>query len=288
MAITDQQYYSDSSNWGGEQYVKLSDVINNFMLINVGDNKLVNDINRYDVIFHAKRGLQELHYDSLKEVRVVEMEMPETLQIVLPKDYVSLVKISWVDSKGRLHPMTTGNQTTVVDKAFLQDDQGNILFSGSPEESALEGTPLMDIRNMQVAESQDSSNDPLNDFIQGGRFGMDTANANINGTYNVSKHLGVVRFSSDVYGKLIVIEYLTDGMADTADSDLKVHKFAEDFLYKYILYEIVRNKFGIQEYIVTRAKRDYFAALKNTKIRMMDVHPLDILQSLKGRNKWIR
>jgi len=288
MAITDQQYYSDSSNWGGSQYVNLSDVINNFMIINVGDGKLINDISRFDVIFHAKRGLQELHYDALKEVRSIEIEMPDTLQITLPRDYVGLVRLSWVDDRGRLHPMTTGKHTTSIDKAFLQDDKGNILFSAGADGEALEGTPLMDIRNMQVAESQDTSNDPLNDFIQGGRFGMDTSTANINGTYNINKSLGVVRFSSDVYGKLIVMEYLTDGLSDVSDSDLKLHKFAEDFLYKYILYEVVRNKFGIQEYIVTRAKRDYFASLKNTKLRMMDVHPLDILQAMKGKNKWIR
>lgn len=288
MAITDQQYYNDSSNWGGSQYVKLSDVINNFMIINVGDGKIINDVSRFDVIFHAKRALQELHYDALKEVRSIELEMPETLQITLPTDYVGLVRISWVDDRGRLHPMTTGKYTTNVDKAFLQDDQGNILFSAGADGEALEGTPLMDIRNMQVAESQDTSNDPLNDFIQGGRFGMDTSSANINGTYNVNRNLGVVRFSSDVYGKLIVMEYLTDGLSGVSDSDLKLHKFAEDFLYKYILYEVVRNKFGIQEYIVTRAKRDYFASLRNTKLRMMDVHPLDILQAMKGKNKWIK
>lgn len=288
MAITDQQYYSDSSNWGQDQYVSMADIINNFMLINVGDDKIINDVSRYDVIFHAKRGLQELHYDALKEVRAVEMEMPETLQITLPRDYVGLVRISWVDDRGRLHPMTTGKYTTTVDKAFLQDDQGNILFSAGDTGEALEGTPLMDIRNMQVAESQDTSNDPLNDFIQGGRFGMDTSNANINGTFNISKSLGVIRFSSDVYGKLIVLEYLTDGTSNVDEADIKVHKFAEDFLYRYILYQIVRHKFGIQEYIVTRAKRDYFASLRNTKIRMMDVHPLDILQSMKGKNKWIK
>lgn len=288
MATTDKQYYDNSSNWGEDQYVSMSNIINNFMMINVGDNKLINDISRYDIIFHAKRGLQELHYDALKEVRAVEMEMPDTLQIVLPRDCVRITRISWVDSKGKLHPLTTGKDTTTVNQAFLQDDQGNILFSGSPEESALEGTPLMDIRNMQVAESQDSSNDPLNDFIQGGRFGMDTSKANINGTYNISKELGVVRFSSDVSGKLMVLEYITDGLSNTEEADIKVHKMAEDYLYKYILHEVVKNKFGIQEYIVNRTKRDAFASLKNTKIRMMDVHPLDILQSLKGQNKWIR
>jgi hypothetical protein len=288
MANTDKDYYQETSNWGEDQYVKLSDVINNFMIINVGDNKLINEISRFDIIFHAKRGLQELHYDALNDVRAIEMEMPDTLQVVLPRDYVRLIRVSWVDGKGKLHPMTTGNFTTSVNQAFLQDDQGGIIFSDGANEEALEGTPLMDIRNMQVAENQDPNGDPLNNLVLGGRFGMDTVNANVNGTYNVNKSLGVIRFSSDVAGKLIVIEYITDGLSNMAESDLKIHKLAEDYLYKYILHEVIRNKYGVQEYIVRRIKKDVFASLKNTKIRMMDIHPLDLLMALKGKNKWIK
>ncbi len=69
MALTDLQYYSDSSNWGNNQFVKLSDIINNFYLFYVGDDKVLSSVKRYDVIFHAKRALQELHYDALKDVR---------------------------------------------------------------------------------------------------------------------------------------------------------------------------------------------------------------------------
>ena len=288
MAMTDQQYYGDSSNWGDGQYVNLSDIINNFMIINVGDNKLINDISRFDVIFHAKRGLQELHYDALKEVRSIEIEMPDNLQITLPKDYVGLVRVSWVNDRGMLHPMTSGRYTGNVDKAFLQDDKGNIIFSSGSDGQALEGTPLMDIRNMRVAQGEDDKENPLSDYSYGGRFGMEPESANINGTYNVNKNLGVIRFDSSVSGKLIVIEYISDGMIDTSESQMKVHKFAEDFLYSYILYHIIKVKFGIQEYIVTRVRRDYFSSLKNTKIRLMDIHPLDLIQSLRGRNKWIK
>jgi hypothetical protein len=286
MAITDQQYYQNSSNWGQDQYVMMSDIINNFMLFNVGDDKLINSISRFDIVFHAKRGIQELHYDALNDFTALEMELPDTLQITLPRDYVRMIRISWVDNEGKLHPMINGNYTTSVDKAYLQDDQGNVLFSEAGD--ALEGTPLMDIRNMQTSETQDTLNDSAYSFAYGGRYGMDTANSTINGTYNINKKLGVVRFSSDSVGKLIVMEYITDGLSNTDESDLKIHKQAEDYLYKYILHEVLKNKFGVQEYIVNRVRRQAFAALKNTKIRMMDIHPMDMIQSLRGRNKWIK
>lgn len=284
--MTDSQYYSNEENWGEDQYVALTDVINNFMIMNVGDDKLINDVSRYDVIFHAKRALQELHYDALKEVTAIEMEMPDTLQITLPRDYVRMIRVSWVDAKGKLRPMINGNYTTSVDKAFLQDDQGNILFDQSGD--ALEGTPLMDIRNMAAVDSEEKLSASIHSFAYGGRFGMDTANANINGTYNINKKLGVIRFSSDTAGKLIVLEFITDGMSGKDESDLKIHKFAEDYIYKAILRDVLSGKFGVQEYIVNRTRRAAFASLKNTKIRMMNLNPLDLVQSLKGGNKWIK
>ena len=36
----------------------------------VGDDKVINKVERYEVIFHAKRAIQELHYDELREIEV--------------------------------------------------------------------------------------------------------------------------------------------------------------------------------------------------------------------------
>jgi hypothetical protein len=288
---TDKQYYQDSSLWGEEQYVNMSDIINNFRLFYVGDSKVINDIDRSDIIFHAKRGLQEIHYDALNDIKAFEMDIPDSLQIVLPRDFVKLVRISYVGSKGQLIPLNNSDMNRIIDTAPLQDDLGNISFDEDPGsdtyEQIITGTPIQDIRSNEYNENLQDGVEPIEDY-SGARFGMDTANANVNSLYNISKKLGVINFSSQLDGKLVVIEYITDGMYDVADTDLKVHKLAEDFLYKYIAHEVIKNKFGVQEYIVRRMKKDAFSSLKNTKIRMMDIHPLDILKALRGRDKWIK
>ena len=62
--ITNYQYYTNNgvipeyTNWGSYQYVSLSDIVNNFMLMYVGNDKLVNNVERYTVLFHAKRAIQ--------------------------------------------------------------------------------------------------------------------------------------------------------------------------------------------------------------------------------------
>ena len=285
MALTDQQYYGDSANWGENQFVLLKDIINNFMAFYVGDNKVIDDVERYDIVFHAKRGLQELHYDALKDVRALELELPDDLQLELPKDFVRLVRLSWVDERGRLHPMMVNQETTIA-KAYLQDDNYNIIFDN--DGAATEGTSVIDTKLSQISNVDNDTLTNLDYEFFGGRFGMYTDRTNVNGKYNIDKNLGYIRFSSEVKGKAVVIEYITDGLEYLNEDELKVNKLAEDFLYKYIAYQVVQYKFGVQEYIVRRMKNEQFAAMKNMKIRMMDIHPFDLVHAMKGRNKWIK
>jgi hypothetical protein len=80
MAQTPQQYYSSPSNWGSGQYVTLQDVVNNFMLMYVGYDKLIDNADRYNVLFHAKRAVQELNYDAFKELKVLETIVNDDLK----------------------------------------------------------------------------------------------------------------------------------------------------------------------------------------------------------------
>ena len=57
------------NNYGGYSYVTLKDIVNTFIATYVGTGKLVPSVKRTDVIFHAKRGLQEFSYDNYKSYR---------------------------------------------------------------------------------------------------------------------------------------------------------------------------------------------------------------------------
>ena len=61
------------NNYGGYEYTKLKDLINGFMVAYVGEDKLIPKVRRTDVIFHAKRGLQEFSYDTLKSIKSQEL-----------------------------------------------------------------------------------------------------------------------------------------------------------------------------------------------------------------------
>jgi len=69
-------------NYGSYAYTKLDDVINNFLIAYVGQDKLIPSVKRTDVIFHAKRAMQELSYDTLKAIKSQELNIPHNLSVL--------------------------------------------------------------------------------------------------------------------------------------------------------------------------------------------------------------
>ena len=96
----------------------------------------------------------------------------------------------------------------------------------------------------------------------------------------------IFTFSSNLRDKLIVLEYISDGLA--YDLDSRIPKMAEDALYSYISYAIISTRINQPEYIVQRLKQEKSAKLRNAKIRLSNVKLDEIVQVMRGKAKWIK
>ena len=141
---TPQQYY-DSGDYGNYQFVSLTDIINQFMLIYVGEDKVIPKVKRLDVAFHAQRALAELSFDTFKSFKSIEFVIPNTLQLPLPQDYVNYTRVMWVDRAGIKHPLypTRNTQNPVI--APLQDGDGN--FKLEAEGTIVNGSNSITLTN---------------------------------------------------------------------------------------------------------------------------------------------
>jgi len=121
---TAQEYY-DGNDFGDYQFTSLKDIINQFILIYVGEDKIIPKAKRMDVAFHAQRALAELSFDTLKSCKAQEITVPSSLQMILPQDYVNYTKISTVDSAGIKHLLyptsKTSNPTSLIQN---QNEEG--------------------------------------------------------------------------------------------------------------------------------------------------------------------
>ena len=77
-------------------FISLNDVINNFIISYTGPGKLIPDSNRTEVVFHARRCLQEFAYETLKSQfndTFLATAVLGVLRYTQPADSVSIINI---------------------------------------------------------------------------------------------------------------------------------------------------------------------------------------------------
>ena len=288
-------------NYGGYKYIKLREIINNFIVGYVGQDKLIPRVNRTDVIFHAKRGLQEFSYDTLKSIKSQELTVPDSLSLTIPQDYVNYVKLSWVDGNGVKHTIYPTQLTSSPWEAPVQAADGEIVQDNFGDN--VEGTPQINERWQKSNPSNITGLYP-NDFTNpdlfmydwwgepggpfawyGQRYGGEPVNMQMNGWFNIDYRRGTFNFSSDLCKKLIILEYISDGLA--YDLDTKVPKLAEEAMYQHLLYSIMSTRTATAA-IAPQYKKQRYAALRNAKIRLSNIKLDEIVQVMRNKSKWIK
>jgi hypothetical protein len=283
-------------NYGSYAYTSLNDVINGFIATYVGEHKLIGDVKRTDVIFHAKRGLQEFSYDTLKSTKSQEITIPPSLSVTIPQDYVNYVSLAYIDQLGVRHPIYPANNLTSSPyEVPLQDDAGDYTMDNIGD--LLEGTSITNERWGEANDRLLNGNITFEDYwsygnyltgnpFYGQRYGNDPQNAQRNGWFNMNERDGVIAFSSNLKDRLIILDYISDGLA--YDLDSRIPKMAEDALYAHILYSILAGRINQPEYVIQRLKRDRAAKLRNAKIRLSNIKLSEIVQVMRGKSKWIK
>ena len=449
---TTQQEYYQGNDYGNYQFISLEDIINQFMLVYVGEDKIIPKAKRLDVAFHAQRAMQELSFDTFKSVKAQEITVPANLQMTLPQDYVNYTKISWVDSTGikhLLYPTTSKTSNpprhqTDSDGDFLFDLDGNLILSGNllgettfqgglnnwnlnvgattgtsqsgvtwgPSQTiplaitastgwhwdnnkltlyngsnfrtirqsgvpiysgekytltytlsgysagnynfiftdengyrldgttqtangtyteeidmstaalpanafdpqcvsfrndntgaGVDGVTIDNISLVRVGDEETSStwsnyksgtpSENQNNYqddtywpMDGSRYGLDPQHAQANGSFYIDDISGKIHFSSNISGKTVVLDYISDSLG--TDGEMQVHKFAEEAMYKWISHAILAGKANIPEYQVNRFKKERFAAIRTAKLRLSNIKLEEITQILRGKSKQIK
>ena len=448
---TKKDYYS-GNDFGGYQFVSLEDIIEQFMFVYVGEDKIISNISRTQVAFHAQRAMQELSFDTFKSCKAQEITLPPSLQMTLPQDYVNYTKISTVDSAGVKHLLyptsktsnptnpvqdtsgdyklsatgtfTINTDTIVLDKEYsnikcgmvvrsphvpsglstiysfssdgtnttitlanfapssfaqlanlttfsslengvfdieIANADGSLVNSSKSSYTAIGLTPASannfitvsaaDASNIEVgmivaansntfipdgtvvvaingtkitisnttlapapnvfnvnfistisdsdtwsnyqtnSPSENNNNDydvddDIYDLNVGQRYGMDPQHAQVNGSFYIDCTSGKIHFSSNVAGKIVVLDYISDSLG--TDGETQVHKFAEEAMYKWITHAVLASKAKTPEYLVARFKKERFAAIRNAKLRLSNIKLEEITQVLRGKSKQIK
>ena len=292
------------NNFGNYQFISLDNIINNFMISQVGEGKLISKVRRSDVVFHAHRALAELSFDAFKSTKSQEIEVPASLTMILPHDYVNYVKLTWSGDSGIeqiIYPASkTSNPFNIKQDAdgnysFDIDDDTTVAISDRDDTTELIPTGNSDTwdsykSGTTIANNVDLDDEAIDidlyDHNKGQRYGIDSQYAQANGSFFIDELKGLIHFSSNLSGKTIILKYISDSLG--TDAEMQVHKLAEEAMYKSIAYAVLSTKANIPEYVVQRFKKERFAEVRKAKLRLSNIKLEEITQILRGKSKWIK
>ena len=231
-------YYSETGAPGDYRFIELDDIIKAFSATYVGEGKICENVNSSDIVFHAIRGLQELSYDTLNSTKEWEVEVPSSLTLVMPLDYVNYVKLSWSDSNGverLIYPASkTSNPSNIVEPVqewggFSTSGAGTDITStgDSDTKTAYKGATAITVET--------DTGEPIGG--DGGRHGIDPQYSQANGSFYIDHKAGKFHFGSALAGKTLILKYISDGIV-TSDNSINliksiVPKFAEEAISIY-------------------------------------------------------
>ena len=318
MAIYQQQpglYYDDAApNYGEYRKLSLREVIDSFNATYVGQGKICEGVLINDITFHAIRGLQELSYDTLRSEKSIEVIVPSTLTLVMPVDYVNYVKIAWSDGNGierLLYPTDkTSNPRQITEVNTVTGVTGEAEAWGgfdtlsdnidlSYDESATATSATADKYKAQTSNELSTLDaDELVEYygrLNGQRYGIDPQHAQLNGSFYIDEERGKIHFSSNVAGKTLVLKYISDGLVTGYGTtgyvllnNSFIHKFAEEAIYKHILYGVLLARKDTPAGLLAQIKKERFAETRKAKIRLSNYKTEELTQVLRGGSKQIK
>ena len=284
------QQTETSEEYGNYQYIKLNDVINNFLVSYVGEDRIIPKASRSLVSFHAQRGLAEMSYDVLKSEKSWEIEIPTTLQMVLPHDYVNYIKVTWTEGDTGIEHVIYPARKTSNPRAILQDSNYNYMFDETTGNllTTADSSTWEKYKNNNEEDATDTrkTREDLRELNLGQRYGLDPQFSQNNGSFFIDDVTGKIFFSSNLSKKIITLKYISDSLG--TEEEMRVHKLAEEAMYKYIAYAFLSTSANIPPVIVQQYKRERFAEMRKAKLRLSNLKSEELAQIMRGKSKHIK
>ena len=190
-----------------------------------------------------------------------------------PVYLVAVGIVPWTDEESTSHSA----QLVLAPKVISIDAINGFASTDLEPETGYYKSSIMWEKYKAITPAQNNDDNYANDDYQ---------KAQTNGSFYVDDLYGRIHFSSNVSGKTVILDYISDSLG--TEDEMQVHKLAEDAIYKWITYGVLSSKINIPEYIVQRARKEKIAATRKAKLRLSNVKLEDIAQTLRGKSKQIK
>jgi len=287
----------------GMTYVPLRQIVDDFLITTDGDDYISN-ASDIAVRNFALRGIREFGFDVT--TRVKSMKLPVTASnntVVLPTDFVDLIKIGLVDDDGIVRVMRENKHINYSQKEGASNGAG----AKTDAEGYVDGStgdvdpPLLiqqnadlipnkeDSKGATAGQTGSSSSDTLREDVFRNYLYENTLGAlyGLGGGVGVGEYrLNLDQFRIELMTNSTVTEVVIEYISDEARStNPLVHIYAEEALRCYMYYKLCERKRNVPANEKARARAEYYNERRKARARMNSISKDDILGMLRKNFK---
>tara|TARA_R100000654_G_scaffold73751_1_gene106980 strand:+ start:519 stop:1403 length:885 start_codon:yes stop_codon:yes gene_type:complete len=272
---------SDGTSSETMNFVSLRQLIDDF-IVTMDSDDYISNVSDTAIRNIALRGIREFGFDVSSRVRSIKRTIQSNNTVILPEDYVDLVKIGVVDSDGILRvlgqnknlnysrKLTTEGATTDSEAGPL-NLTSNIIKDREDDKNATAGS--------------NSGNGDLDHFIfenylfQGGigrLYGL--GGGHLAGEYRINLDQNRIEIDTDSASSEIVLEYIAD---EARSTNPVIHVYAEEALRSYMYYKLCERKSTVPANEKARARREYYNDRRLAKARLSNFSKEEALKTIR-------
>jgi hypothetical protein len=286
---TIEDYYAGDTG-GQYQYVSFQSMIDDFVEDSLDQDSYLKNTTRSQIVKQTIKGVRMLNFNGLNAVKGLELQVPPSLSMLLPVDYVDWIRVTTVGDDGFLYNLGENlRMPTAV--SYLQDNDYEILFDN-------DGNPLQgDSDNSAFSKPflrRTLHETAREEFLYGVgcrqvRRNIDTSKYSENGEFKIDQQRGAIAFSSELAERSVVFEYVSDGLEEKKiwGGEYQIHKYTIDAIHDYVYWQLIRKKRNVNATEKATARGEYFNSRRIAIKRLGSINVNQIMKAMSSATKWI-
>lgn len=281
----------------GHNYVSLREVIVDYMLT-MDEDDYASSATEYAIRNIALRGIREFGFDVQPSVRSLKRTLESNNTIILPDDFVDVIKIGTVDENGIVRAFAENKNLNI---SQIYNDDNSIVnqsgqsgiddFASAGNRRVISDNKIENRKDDLTATNSEANNEDIDWYIfenylyqgsLGRMYGL--GGGKLRGTYRINYDQNRIEIDSEAGVTEVVIEYVSDAARST---DPVIHVYAEEALRAFIYYKIVERKSSVPAGEKARARQEYYNERRKARGRLSNFSKTEALNVIRRNFKLV-
>jgi hypothetical protein len=256
-------------------YVTLDNLANDFLL-SVQEDDYTSSVSKPLILNYLKRAIREMEFDVHKRVKSMKIEVSSNNTVVLPSDYVDVVKIGVVGGDGMVYVFGENKNVN-----YSMNNSGT---AGAPVQGTSDSKTATTGFSSTPTDELDLDHYVFNNYLLDGNYGQlyGIGGGQRYGDYRINLDQNRIELDTSSSYSEVVLEYICDPALEANPS---VHVYAEEAVRSFAYYKLIERKSSVPAGEKARARKEAYNEMRKAKARLSNFTKEEALRIIRKNFK---